>query len=156
MENVVKLVHLCVRFLVPSFLVCELDLVVAAQDGGNLLFVECVFNDRVLVEVGGIILHVQFVASSSKELGLAFSAASALVVQNLLVLSGRAFSSARRLANFACSCYRQHVQIEHHVSEMVGTELAEFKLMFVVQSGQRPTTVCALNGIPCYYGGVSV
>ena len=123
------------RFLVPSFLVCELDLVVAAQDGGNLLFVECVFNDRVLVEVGGIILYVQFVASSSKELALV-SPDFALVVRNLLVFSGRAFFSASRLANFACSCYRQHVQVEHHVSEMVGTELAEFKLMFVVQSGQ--------------------
>ena len=70
MELFVKLLHLCVRFLVPSSLVCELDLVVAAQDGGNLLFVEGLFNDRVLVEVAGIILHVQFVASSSKELGL--------------------------------------------------------------------------------------
>ena len=120
MESFVKLFHLCVRFLVPSFLVCELDLVVAAQDGGNLLFVECVFNDRVLVEVGGIILYVQFVASSSKELGLAFSAASALVAQDFLVLSGRALSSPSRLANSARSCYRQHVQIENHVSEMVG------------------------------------
>ena len=136
MECVVKLLNLCVRFLVQSFLVCELDLVVAAQDGGNLLFVEGLFNVRVLVEVAGIILHVQFVASSSKELGLAFSAASALVVQNFLVLSGRAFSSPSRLANFACSCYRQHVKVENHVSEMVGTELAEFQLMFVVQSGE--------------------
>ena len=109
---------------------------VAAQDGGNLLFVECVFNDRVLVEVGGIILYVQFVASSSKELALAFSADSALVVRTLLVFSGRAFFSASGLANFACSFYRQHVQVEQHVPEMVGTALAEFKLMFVVQSGE--------------------
>ena len=76
-----------------SFLVCELDLVVAAQDGGNLLFVEGVCNQRVLVEVGDILLHDPFVASPSKELGLAFSAASALVAQDFLVLSGRALSS---------------------------------------------------------------
>jgi hypothetical protein len=136
MELFVKLLHLCVRFLVPSFLVCQLDLVVAAQDGGNLLFVEGVCNERVLVEVGGIILHVWLVASASKELGLAFSAASALVAQDFLVLSGRALFSPTRLANFACSCYRQHVQVENHVSEMVGTELSEFQLMFVVQSGE--------------------
>ena len=61
------------------------------------------------------------------------------------VLTGRVALQRKRFRWPRLRAVRGHAQYQRLL-----------KLPNSIWAAGRPTTICALNGIPCYYGGVSV